>query len=117
MGVPVIYETKITSTQKLESGQTELTLSSGEKKVVDLYLSTVGLIQNTEFVPKELLNEKAEVVVDEFFKVTGAEDIWAAGDAASTEPNQLAYARKFATLKCVERLLMFFCRIPSSSTC
>jgi NADH dehydrogenase FAD-containing subunit len=105
--VPIIFSTKVVSTTKLSSGQTELTLSNGEKKIVDLYISTLGLIQNTEFVPQELLNEKKEVIVDEFLKVKGAEDIWAIGDASSAQANQLGYARKysFQHLPSVTRLM------------
>lgn len=91
--VEVLLSTKVTSSQKTADGKYELILSNGEKKVVDLYISTLGLISNTEFVPKELLNEKGEVKVDEFLKVKGVEGVWGAGDAVDTQPNQLAYAR------------------------
>ena len=93
MKIPVILNTKVTSSTVLPSGETELTLSNGEKKVVDYYLPTQGLVSNTEFVPKELLDEKGQLIVDEYFKVKGVEDIWAAGDVGNTEPNQLVYAR------------------------
>ena len=64
--------------------------------MVDLYIPTLGMISNTEWVTeKELLNEKGEVIVDDFLKVKGVENVWAAGDVSSLEPNQFVYGRKF----------------------
>lgn len=97
MKVEVIYSTKITSSTKTAEGKTELTLSTGGKKIVDLYISTLGLISNSEFVPAELKNEKGEVVVDDFLRVSGVDGVWAVGDVSNKEPNQLVYARKSPT--------------------
>ena len=95
MKIDVIYSTKVLSSTKTADGKTELSLSNGEKKVVDLYIATLGLISNTEWVTeKNLLNEKGELIVDEFLKVKGTDGVWAAGDAASGQANQLVFARE-----------------------
>jgi len=92
--VAITYDTKITSSTKLPDGKMELTLSTGEKKIVDLYLPTLGTVANTEFIPKTLLAETGEVKVDEFLKVKDAPDVWAAGDVSDIQPSQFVYADK-----------------------
>jgi len=89
--VKLLKDTKITNTSTSSTGQTELTLSNGEKMTVDLYLPTIGLIPNTEYVPKKLLNEKGDVMVDQFLQVKGVEGVWAAGDIVDCQPGQFVY--------------------------
>jgi NADH dehydrogenase FAD-containing subunit len=90
--VKTIKETKITSINTTPSSKTELTLSNGDKMVVDLYLPTIGVIPNTEYVPKNLLNGKGDVMVDQFLRVKNAPDVWAAGDVVDCQPSQFVYA-------------------------
>ncbi|KAF8859091.1 hypothetical protein BDZ45DRAFT_673518, partial [Acephala macrosclerotiorum] len=93
--VSVLKEVKITSSLTL-ANKTELTLSNGEKMLVDLYLPTIGVIPNSEFIPKELKDEKGFVCVDQYLKVKGAEDVWAAGDITDCQPAQVIYCEKQA---------------------
>jgi alkyl hydroperoxide reductase subunit AhpF len=58
---------------------------------VDLYLPTIGLLPNTEYVPKQLLNEKGDVMVDQFLRVKSLSDVWAAGDIVDCQPGQFVY--------------------------
>lgn len=51
-------------------------------------------MSNSEYIPKTLLNEKGEVVVDSFLRVKNVQNIWAAGDITNLEPSQLVYAQK-----------------------
>ncbi|KAH8656106.1 hypothetical protein BGZ60DRAFT_385327 [Tricladium varicosporioides] len=92
MKVKILTDTKIVGDKVLENGATELTLSNGEKIMTELYLPTVGVIPNTEFVPKAFLNERGDVVVDEYLRVKNAKDIWAAGDVVDVQPSQMMYA-------------------------
>ncbi|KAK0102162.1 hypothetical protein ONS95_001042 [Cadophora gregata] len=96
--VTILKDTRITSASPLPtpSTQTELTLSSGSKMVVDLYLPTVGVLPNTDFVPKNLLNENGDVVVDDYLRVKGVEGVWAAGDVVDIQPSQFVYMQKQA---------------------
>lgn len=96
LNVKVVKGIKITSSKPSSDGKTELTLSSGEKKIVDLYLPTTGLVPNSEFIPKTLLNEGGFVKVDEFLHVKGFSDIWAAGDVADVQAPQIVHASKQA---------------------
>jgi NADH dehydrogenase FAD-containing subunit len=97
LNVTVIKGVKILSSTPTADGKAELSLDNGEKKIVDLYLPTIGVIPNTEYVPKNLLDDKGQVVVDEYLKVKGAQDVWAAGDLTNLDFAQIIYAEKQAT--------------------
>ncbi|KAG9228291.1 putative triosephosphate isomerase [Amylocarpus encephaloides] len=91
MGVKVIANTKVTGETNV-GGNMELSLSTGETLTTNLYLPTVGVIPNTEFVPSALKNNRGDVVVDGYLKVKGVENIWAVGDVVDVQPSQMAYA-------------------------
>jgi NADH dehydrogenase FAD-containing subunit len=91
--VQIVHSTRVTNAMPKDS-QTELTLSSGDKLLVDLYLPTVGVMPNTSFLPKDLLDERGNLRVDKYFKVESATDIWACGDVTNVQVKQLAYANK-----------------------
>jgi NADH dehydrogenase FAD-containing subunit len=84
---------------KTADGTTTLTLDNGETIATDLYISTTGILPNSEFIPKTLLNEKGFVVVDEFLRVKGATDMWAVGDINHLEYPQLIYAGEYYPTK------------------
>ncbi|POS85457.1 hypothetical protein EPUL_001817 [Erysiphe pulchra] len=90
----IIYGTKITEAKPTSKGQTELFLSDGTTKTVDLYLPTLGSIPNSEFIPETYLNNSKYLMVDNFFRVKNAPDVWAAGDITDLEPPQYVYAEK-----------------------
>lgn len=85
MHVKIVPSTKVTGVTTLSSGETELTLSSGEKLLTDLYLPTTGLLPNTQYLPPNLLNGKGEVMVDENLRVKGTNDVWAVGDVVDIQ--------------------------------
>ncbi|KAH6855741.1 hypothetical protein B0I37DRAFT_61516 [Chaetomium sp. MPI-CAGE-AT-0009] len=67
-------------------GKTEVVLRGDEMLTTDLYLPTMGLIPNTEYIPSQFLGpgEVARpVMVDEFLRVPGTEEVWACGDVVS----------------------------------
>lgn len=94
--VKIVKSTTVSEANTTAEGKTELILSNGEKKVVDLYLPTIGVIPNSEYVPKALLDEKGAVVVDSYLRVKNAENIWAAGDIIDIEASQLVNTQKQA---------------------
>lgn len=92
--VKITKGVKITSSTLNAEGKTELTLSNGETKTVDLYLPTTGLLPNSEYIPKSLLDDKGYVIVDEFLRVKGIENAWAVGDVSNIDPSQFVYLQK-----------------------
>ncbi|MDA4133756.1 MAG: FAD-dependent oxidoreductase, partial [Thaumarchaeota archaeon] len=83
LGVEIRTGTRVKGTRELEGGKTEVELEGGETIVVDLYLPTMGLVPNSEYIPARYLNDNKYVVVDDFFRVQDAEAVWAAGDIVS----------------------------------
>ncbi|KAI0478076.1 hypothetical protein F4859DRAFT_46634 [Xylaria cf. heliscus] len=80
LSVKVRGSARVANATTSPDGKTEVVLENGEKIVTDLYLPTMGMAPNTEFLPDVLLTTKKFVDIDEFYAVKGAENIWAAGD-------------------------------------
>lgn len=80
LNVTIRNNARVTSANNLPDGKTEIVLENGEKVVTDLYLPTMGMTPNTEFLPSALLTEKKFVDIDDFYRVKGTENVWAAGD-------------------------------------
>ncbi|KAI1325290.1 FAD/NAD(P)-binding domain-containing protein [Xylariaceae sp. FL0255] len=82
--VTVKTSARVASTSEQPDGKTEIVLENGEKILTDLYLPTMGLVPNTEFLPQALLTDKKFANIDEFYRVRGVpgseQSIWAAGD-------------------------------------
>ncbi|KAF8848095.1 FAD/NAD(P)-binding domain-containing protein [Acephala macrosclerotiorum] len=94
LNVELKLSTKVVGDAKMPDGRTELTLSSGEKVVTDLYLPTVGLTPNSSYIPADLLNGNGFVIVDEYLRVKGHPDVWAVGDVSAVQRPQLVNAMK-----------------------
>ncbi|KAI1146680.1 hypothetical protein F4825DRAFT_183576 [Nemania diffusa] len=80
LNVTIRGSSRVASASPLEGGKTEIVLADGEKIVTDLYLPTMGMTPNTEFLPDALLTAEKFVDIDQFYAVKGAEGVWAAGD-------------------------------------
>jgi NADH dehydrogenase FAD-containing subunit len=99
MGVDVIYNTKVESVTPQGAGalntennsldkvavKTMVTLSNGEVKEADLYIPATGVTPNTEFLPRNLVNEKGYIDMDgTTLRVEKAgERVYAIGDCGS----------------------------------
>lgn len=83
LGVDIKKGARSESVEELEDGKTQVTLSNGETLVTGLYLPTMGLVPNTEFLPAECLTERKYADVDEQFRVKAVENAWALGDVVS----------------------------------
>lgn len=83
LGVQIRKSTRVVGSKEVAGGKTEVSLENGEKITTDLYLPTMGLTPNTEYLDPKLLNERKYANVDEFYRVKGAENVWACGDIVS----------------------------------
>ncbi len=97
LGVEVRTGARVAGSSTLPDGRTEIVLDAGAGKgdgddndnsnnnkiVTDLYLPTMGVLPNTDYLPKSLLTDGGYVDVDDHFAVKGAKDVWAAGDIVS----------------------------------
>ncbi|KAJ6160742.1 apoptosis-inducing factor [Penicillium chermesinum] len=92
LDVNIKYNSKVTSTTETADGGQELTLSNGEKFTADLYIPTFGLIPNTSYLNDRYLNSKGFVIVNDYLKVKGVDDVWAIGDVSDHERPQFMFA-------------------------
>ncbi|KAI2620850.1 FAD/NAD(P)-binding domain-containing protein [Xylaria nigripes] len=96
LNVVVRGSARVTESSILPDGKYEVVLENGEKISTDLYLPTMGMTPNTEFLADALLTEKRFVNVDEFSCVKGAENVWAAGDVVPNPRCSFVHADKQA---------------------
>lgn len=88
MGVRIKCSVRVVDHTTSPSSQAELTLSDGSQLIADFYVPTFGLIPNSSYIPSKFLTDTGYVIVDDFLKVKGAEDVWALGDVADMEWKQ-----------------------------
>ncbi|KAF4981994.1 hypothetical protein FZEAL_2304 [Fusarium zealandicum] len=83
LGVEIRAGVRAEDTTDLPDGKTRVALSDGGEIVTDLYLPTMGLRPNTDYLPKEWLNEHDYVDADDKMRVKAADGVWAVGDIVS----------------------------------
>ena len=84
MGVEVIHNVRVTLVKK--GKPTEVTLSDGTIRQVDLYIDATGGRPNNSFVPSSWLNEKGQILNDYDtmrVKIPSVKYVYAIGDVAS----------------------------------
>ncbi|KAF2489242.1 FAD/NAD(P)-binding domain-containing protein [Lophium mytilinum] len=97
LGIDIKLKAKVTGSAETPDGRTEVTLSTGDKLVTDLYIPTFGLVYNTSYLPAKFVKANGSVVVDEYLKVKGAGDVWAIGDILDLESSQFLTMDKHST--------------------
>ncbi|KAI1399520.1 FAD/NAD(P)-binding domain-containing protein [Hypoxylon fuscum] len=80
LGVQVRKSARVEGSAELPDGKVEVQLQGGDKILTDVYLPTMGLVANTEYLPADMLTDKKFVDIDEFYRAKGTKDVWAAGD-------------------------------------
>lgn len=88
LGVNVKLQTRVVHAQEVAYGGHELTLSNGSQLKADLYLPTYGVVANTSYLSAKLVNAHGFIKVDEYLRVGGSSDVWAAGDVCEVEASQ-----------------------------
>jgi NADH dehydrogenase FAD-containing subunit len=89
LNVTTRFNTKVSAvTNSKSDDRATLTLSSGDKLVADLYIPTFGLKPNTSYMPSQYLNNQGYIIVDEFFRLKGVENVFAIGDCSAFENSQ-----------------------------
>ncbi|KAK4100318.1 FAD/NAD(P)-binding domain-containing protein [Parathielavia hyrcaniae] len=86
LGVAIKYGARVDEARFTAQGKTDVVLASGETIATDLYLPTMGLVPNTEYIPAQYLSSDPDnrtVLVDEYLQVQGADGVWACGDIVS----------------------------------
>lgn len=95
LNVKIRRHTRVTNIEQPGS-QLTISLSDGSALQADVYLPLFGMKANSSFLPTTLLDDKGNLKLDTSLRVTGFENIWAAGDVGNLEPKQLIYAERQA---------------------
>ncbi len=91
-GVNIVRNTRVENVTSREDGKTEVKLSTGTTLTTDLYISTVGVHPNSAWLPAQFLDAEGNVMVDDYLRVKGASDLYAAGDVVNVHRKQLKMA-------------------------
>lgn len=97
LGVDVKLNTEAKDPEVLPNGKSELHFSTGRQLVVDLYISTVGVVPNSSFVPPQFLNASGFIKVGEYLDIKGADGVFAIGDVNDCETPQFYFSEKQST--------------------
>ncbi|BCR98077.1 NAD(P)/FAD-dependent oxidoreductase [Aspergillus luchuensis] len=91
-GVRVLTDRKVisVSSKEEEEGGYELKLNNGDTLETDIYIPTIGVLPNSSYIPREVLDERGWVRVDSELKVSGVEGVYAAGDI-TTHTQKLSF--------------------------
>ena len=104
MGVKVEHNLRVKDSKSLENGSTQITLSDGSIRTVDLFLMATGREPASSWVPSSLLDSARKVTVDEYNRVPSVNGVFACGDIASNSPGGIMYI-KFGTPNLVNNIL------------
>ncbi|KAK4237099.1 hypothetical protein C8A03DRAFT_16305 [Achaetomium macrosporum] len=86
LNVVIKYGARVAEAKTTPEGKTNVVLADGEAITTDLYLPTMGLVPNTEYIPDRHLSANPNyrtVNVDEYLRVRDAPGVWACGDVVS----------------------------------
>ena len=86
LGVEVRTNSKVESTNELSDGKTDIVFATGEKLKTDVYIPTYGVVPNSSYLPKNLVNERGFIKVNDLLNVEGAKDVYAIGEVSDCEP-------------------------------
>ena len=87
MGVKVEHNIRLKDSKQTSDGKTEIILSDGSTRTIDLLLMATGRIPASSFLPSALLNKDGHVTVDEYQRIPSITSAWAVGDVASSSNN------------------------------
>ncbi|KAK0651950.1 hypothetical protein B0T16DRAFT_454363 [Cercophora newfieldiana] len=89
--VEVLNNSKVLGT-KQEKGKTIIELSSGKTLEADLFIPVFGIVPNTSFLPREMLDDAGYVKQTTSMRVDGYENIYVVGDAGNLEVSRAVNA-------------------------
>jgi NADH dehydrogenase FAD-containing subunit len=83
LGVKTVHNVRVVSSSSLPGGKTEVVLSDGSKRTVDVYIDATGGSPNTSFLPASWLDGRKRVLTTTADLRTPTPNVYALGDVAS----------------------------------
>lgn len=87
MGVNVVHNIRLKDSKQASDGKTEITLSDGSSRTVDLLLVATGRKPASSFLPSSLLTADGHVTVDEYQRIPSISSAFAVGDITTSSNN------------------------------
>lgn len=91
IGVRIMPNARVTSTEENSKGTTTITTSTGHRLKANLYLPFHGITLNSSFIPNHLLDSKGSLALGPDMRVSGTTNIWGIGDIGNLDPKQAAF--------------------------
>ena len=110
--VEIRFNTKVDSATQGADGTQTINLSGGKTLSADVYIPTFGVTPNSSYISGKYLNAAGFVIVDDYLKVRGLEDVWAIGDVSDREPPQFMFADKQSAYLAKNMLLILSKKAP-----
>jgi NADH dehydrogenase FAD-containing subunit len=91
LGVDVIYNTRVVDTKEDEkTGRTTITLAKGDTLEADLYVPAYGVVPNSSWLPRDLLDEKDYLKTSNTLRVDAAGPrVYSVGDVSNVTRNNV----------------------------
>ena len=93
MGVKVEHNVKLTDSNDVGDGTTNVTLSDGSTRTVDMLIVATGRKPASSYLPSSLLDDQGRVVCDAYTRVPSLKNVWVTGDLAQNSPGGLFYVQ------------------------
>lgn len=87
MGVNVEHKLRLKDSKKNTDSKTEIVLSDGSTRTIDILLVATGRVPASSFLPASLLNDEGKVIVDEYQRLPSATSAYAVGDVTTSSAN------------------------------
>lgn len=86
LGVEIIKNRKVDNANfDASANQWTVKLNDGDSLTYDLYVSAVGVLPNSSYLPRHLVTDEGWVIVNEHLAATGARNVYALGDITSNK--------------------------------
>jgi NADH dehydrogenase FAD-containing subunit len=89
IGVKVVNDIKYTSIKETGDGKYSIQFDNGSTEIFDVYIDASGVVPNSEFLPKSVLNDKGYLVTDRHFRVRCYENVIGFGDILALGNNTI----------------------------
>lgn len=122
LNVQVVTGVRVNETREIGRNQTELVLSNGTTKQVDVYVPTSGSMPNTQFLPSSWVDERGYALADGYLRLDNASrddsGVFFVGDVLSSFGTIMDIKSQLAVLKLVliQRLKSYAAGTPTDLT-
>ncbi|KAK4690420.1 apoptosis-inducing factor 2, partial [Lecanoromycetidae sp. Uapishka_2] len=90
-GVKIEHNLRLKDSKLLGNGSTEVTLTDGSTRTVDILIVATGRKPASSYLPSSLLDAQGHVNVDAYLRVPSLESVYVCGDVASSSNGGIMY--------------------------